>query len=86
MSGCALIEYNNQSSRLRGVVLPDDVQLVRFALSRWSYIAFRLRSTDEKYTRIPVDEWVHGITETVKPSPTLDRIIAALRRCQPDIF
>ncbi|MCW7549982.1 hypothetical protein OO184_19085 [Photorhabdus sp. APURE] len=42
MSGCALIEYNNRSAKLRNVVNPGDEELVRFALNRWAMIAFRI--------------------------------------------
>lgn len=86
MSGCALIEYNNVSAKLRGVVKPCDTELVRFALNRWSIIAFNIRRTDERYTRLPVDEWIDGIRSAVKPSDMRERVISALLRCRPDIF
>lgn len=86
MCGCALIEYNNCSAKLRGVVKPSDAELVRFALSRWAIIAFNIRNTDEKFTRIPVEDWVEGIKKVVNPSANRDRVIAALNRCRPDIF
>ncbi|EIZ1085967.1 hypothetical protein MPI44_004515 [Klebsiella oxytoca] len=86
MCGCALIEYNNHSAKLRGIVLPHDVELVLFALNKWAIIAFNIRNTDEKFTRIPVEDWIDGIINAVKPSPYRERVIAALTRCRPDIF
>lgn len=86
MCECALIEYNNRSAKLLGIVLPRDVELVLFALNTWAIIAFNIRNTDDKFTRIPVEDWVDGIKNTVRPSPSRDRVIAALGRCRPDIF
>ncbi|EJV1664215.1 TPA: hypothetical protein SMO99_003067 [Proteus mirabilis] len=86
MSACALIEYNNASAKLRGVVVPGDEACVKYALSRWAVIAFRIRNTDDKFTRIPVEDWIEGIQATVSPSPARERILAALARCKPGIF
>lgn len=86
MCGCALIEYNNRSAKLRGIVLPCDVELVIFALNKWAVIAFNIRNTDERFTRISVEDWIDGINETIKPSPSRARVIAALSRCRPDVL
>lgn len=86
MCGCALIEYNNHTAKLRGIVLPCDVELVLFALNKWAIIAFNIRNTDEIFIRISVEDWIDGIKSAVKPSPSRDRVVAALSRCRPDIF
>lgn len=86
MCGCALIEYNNHAARLRGVVLPCDTELVKFALNRWASLAFNLRKTDEKYIRMDVGDWIESIKATVNPSPSRDLVINALSRCRPEAF
>lgn len=86
MCGCALVEYNNCSAKLRGIVLPCDVELVLFALNKWAIIAYNIRKTDERYTRMPVEDWIDGIKDAVKPSSARELVIAALSRCRPDIL
>lgn len=83
MCGCAYIEYNNLSARLRGVVAVSDRSLVLYALSHWAVIAFNIRTTQELYTRISVEDWIDGILTTVIPSPFRNEVIAALKRCRP---
>ncbi len=38
MSGCALIEYNNRTARIRGEVAPGDKHYVQYALAHWAVI------------------------------------------------
>lgn len=86
MSGCALIEYNNLTARIRGVVAPGDKHYVQFALSNWAVIAFGIRHTDHNFTRISVEEWIEGIAKHVKPSVAREQVFNALLRCKPGIF
>ena len=48
MSGCALIEYNNRTARIRGEVAPGDKHYVQYALAHWAVIAIRIRNTDHQ--------------------------------------
>ena len=67
MSGCALIEYNNRTARIRGEVAQGDKHYIQYALAHWAVIAIRIRNTDHHFTRLPVDEWIEGIAKQVNP-------------------
>lgn len=86
MCGCAFIEYNNRSAKLKGIVSPNDKVLILYALTHWAIIAFNIRNNGECFTRMCIDDWVEGITSTIKPSTARDLAIAALFRCRPETF
>ena len=86
MSGCALIEYNNRTARIRGEVAQGDKHYIQYALAHWAVIAIRIRNTDHHFTRLPVDEWIEGIAKQVNPSEAREQIFNALLLCKPGIF
>lgn len=51
MSGCALIEYNNRTARIRGEVAQGDKHYIQYALAHWAVIAIRIRNTDHHFTQ-----------------------------------